>query len=603
MAQTKHFISRKPAQSAILGLFLAGSLSAQVTTRVSVDSFGAQANGLSQSVAISADGRYVAFRNDATNLVPNDTNASMDVFVRDLQLGTTERVSVDSNGVEANGQSDRPAISADGRYVAFESGATNLVPGDTNGVWDIFVHDRLLGTNELVSVTSSGLQGDNHSIGPSISADGRYVAFFSYATNLVTGDTNALLDVFVHDRQTGNTARVSVDSNGVQGNDVSEEPSISGDGRSVLFLSHATNLVPGDTNGLIDVFVHDLQSGATERVSVGSGGIEAAGASVGLATISADGRYVVFSDDASNLVAGDTNASWDAFVHDRQLGTTLRVSLTSAGAEGDGNSLASDISPDGRYVLFSSLSTNLDSGDTNAVYDLFLRDSLSGTTTRVGLGSGGAQGNGASGPGKFSSDGRVIAFTSYATNLVPGDTNGFRDVFVRDRGTTSFTSMCEPGFGGVSACPCSNPPAGSGRGCDNSAASGGAALSAAGAAFLASDSLVFTTSGEMPSATSIVLQGDAGVPTGVAFGQGVRCAGGTLKRLFVKTAAGGSVSAPDFGAGDPAISARSAVLGDTILSGQCRWYLVYYRDPLVLGNCPATSTFNATQTGVVGWQP
>ena len=178
---------------------------------------------------------------------------------------------------------------------------------------------------------------------------------------------------------------------------------------------------------------------------------------------------------------------------------------------------------------------------------------------------------------------------------------GESDIFIRDRFATGFTSLCDPGTGGVIACPCANAPSGTGRGCDNSSATGGAVLTAGGVAYLALDSLVFTTSGEKPTATSILLQGDAAIATGAAFGQGVRCAGGTLKRLFVKTAVGGSMSAPDFGAGDPTISGRSAALGDTLQAGQSRWYLVYYRDPTILGGCSASSSFNATQTGVIGW--
>jgi len=603
MTHSLQQFSSQPARAALLGLLLAAPVAAQTTQRVSVDSAGTQSNELSYGAMISANGRYVTFHSNASNLVPNDTNASYDIFVRDLQSGTTERVSVDQAGVQGNWNSFRPSISADGRYVAFESQATNLDPMDTNGTADIFVHDRLLGTNERISVDSSGAQADSNSYGASISADGRYVAFLSAATNLVPGDTNGILDAFVRDRQTGTTTRVSVDSAGAQCDGECQDVSISANGRFVAFQSAATNLVPGDTNGQLDDFVHDLTTGTTERVSVGSGGVEGLGAVYGLASLSADGRFVAFCSDAGNLVPGDTNACRDAFVHDRQSGATQRVSITSAGAQADGDSIASDISSDGRYVSFYSLATNLVPGDTNGVYDAFIHDRSSGTTARVSLDSSGAQGNGNSGLGRLSSDSRLVAFVSDATNLVSGDTNGFRDIFVRDLGATSFTSLCEPGFGGVSACPCSNPPAGSGRGCDNSAASGGAALSATGSALLSGDTLVFTTSGEMPIATSIVLQGDAGIPAGVAFGQGVRCAGGTLKRLFVKTATGGSMTAPDFGAGDPTLSARSAALGDTILSGQCRWYLVYYRDPVVLGSCPATSTFNATQTGVVGWQP
>jgi hypothetical protein len=155
----------------------------------------------------------------------------------------------------------------------------------------------------------------------------------------------------------------------------------------------------------------------------------------------------------------------------------------------------------------------------------------------------------------------------------------------------------------VIACPCANPASGPDRGCDNSSATGGAALSASGLASLSADSIVVTTSGEKPSATSILLQANATNPTGQVFGQGVRCTAGTHKRLYTKSAVAGSITAPDFAGGDPTISARSAALGDTILPGESRWYLVYYRDPIVLGGCPSASTFNATQTGSITWWP
>jgi hypothetical protein len=167
--------------------------------------------------------------------------------------------------------------------------------------------------------------------------------------------------------------------------------------------------------------------------------------------------------------------------------------------------------------------------------------------------------------------------------------------------TPVLVSSCDPGVDGVVACPCSNPPSSAGRGCDNSAATGGAVMAASGDAYLAGDSFVVTTSGEKPTATSILMQGTTTLVHGAVYGQGVRCVGGALKRLFVKTAVAGSITAPDFGAGDPTISARSAAKGDVIQPGQSRWYLVYYRDPTVLGGCPASSTFNATQTGQVSW--
>jgi len=226
-----------------------------VVQRVSVASDGTQGNDNSWDPSISADGRYVAFFSHASNLVPGDTNGKADVFVHDRVTGQTTRVSVASDGTEGNGYSWFPSISADGRYVAFESIASNLVPGDTNGVSDVFVHDRLTGQTTRVSVASDGTQGHSASDHPSISADGRYVAFESFASNLVPGDTNGKRDVFVHDRLTGQTARVSVASDGTQGNGDSIYPSISADGRYVAFVSGASNLVPGDANGNIDVFI------------------------------------------------------------------------------------------------------------------------------------------------------------------------------------------------------------------------------------------------------------------------------------------------------------------------------------------------------------
>ena len=236
---------------------------AGLTTRVSVDSAGNQANGGSFAPAISADGRFVAFHSVATDLVGGDTNGVGDIFVHDRQTGLTTRVSVDSVGNQANGDSNFAAISADGRFVAFHSVATNLLGAgvDTNGTTDIFVHDLQTGLTTRVSVDSAGNQANDHSVLAAISADGRFVAFESFATNLlgVGGDTNGVWDVFVHDRQTGLTTRVSVDSAGNQANSDSHLPAISADGRFVAFHSVATNLVGAgvDTNGTTDVFVHD----------------------------------------------------------------------------------------------------------------------------------------------------------------------------------------------------------------------------------------------------------------------------------------------------------------------------------------------------------
>jgi len=405
---------------------------AGTTTRVSVSSTGTQGNGLSAFSSISADGRYVAFVSQAANLVPGDTNGTADVFVRDRRAATTTRVSVSSTGAQADKESYWPSISADGRHVAFSSEAANLVPGDTNGTADVFVRDRRAATTTRVSGSSTGAQGNGVSYGAAISADGRYVAFYSDAANLVPGDTNGATDVFVRDRRAGTTARVSVSSTATQANGRSYPAAISADGRYVAFVSQAANLVPGDTNGTADVFVRDRRAVTTTRVSVSSTGAQADKESY-WPSISADGRHVTFYSDATNLVPGDTNGTADVFVRDRRAATTTRVSVSSTGAQGNGPSAFPSISADGRYVAFDSGAASLVPGDTNGAADVFVRDRRAGTTTRVSVSSTGAQGNGLSRFPAVSANGRYVVFGSLAANLVSGDTNGTADVFIRDR--------------------------------------------------------------------------------------------------------------------------------------------------------------------------
>lgn len=546
------------------------------TTRVSVDSASNQANAASYEPAISADGQYVGFYSGANNLVPGDTNDAGDVFVHDRYTGQTRRVSVGPGGRQGvGGAAGSPVFSADGRYVAFDSSAKNLVPGDlgdhdvfvhdlwqdnitvtrasvnsageeadigVDGEWlsisangrfvvfqssarnldnqhpacgtgSTFVHDRLAGwtvcvsTNEagdrasflthgstisangrfvafdsytdglvpgdtsglndvfvrdlqtgqlsLVSVNAAGAQGDNHSNGPSLSADGRFVAFTSAASNLApgvrplcndSGDYYYCSDIFVRDRQTGQTILISADSGGNQGNGWSTDPDISADGRYVAFLSEATNLVEGDTNNATDIFVRDRQTGRTTRVSVDSAGGQGNDHS-GWPVISADGRYVAFVSSASNLVSGDTQMCQygsgepynceDVFVHDRQTGRTIRVSVDSAGVQGNNYTSWADISADGRYVAFGSWASNLVSGDTNGASDVFIHDLQTGRTTRVSLNSAGGEEDGGATNVALSADGRFVAFMSEAANLVSGDTNVARDVFVHDRGAVT----------------------------------------------------------------------------------------------------------------------------------------------------------------------
>jgi len=404
------------------------------TERVSVDSTGNEGNGDSVSPTISGDGRYVAFSSWASNLVPSDTNYSDDVFVHDRQTGATERVSVDSAGGQSNGDSGWPVISGDGRYVAFGSGASNLISGDTSGLWDVFVHDRQTGATERVSVDSAGNQASGTypgSLGPAISRDGRYVAFESRATNLVPDDTNGTQDVFVHDRQTGITERVSVDNTGNQGDGWSQRSAISADGRYVAFMSMASNLVPDDTNGGDDIFVHDRQTGITERVSVDSSGNQGNDGSFSPA-VSGDGRYVALESRASNLVPDDTNGGDDIFVHDRQTGITERVSVDSSGNQGNDGSFSPAVSGDGRYVAFESRASNLVPCDANGDGDVFVHDRQAGGTERLSVDSAGSQGDYQSLWPAISADGRYVAFMSGASNLVPGDANCWSDVFVRE---------------------------------------------------------------------------------------------------------------------------------------------------------------------------
>jgi len=413
----------------------------RVVERVSVASDGTQADGESIAPFITPNGRFVAFSSRAGNLVPGDTNGQRDAFVHDRRTGRTARVSVASDGTEGNGDSTTVGISADGRFVTVGSSASNLVAGDTNAVNDVFLHDRRTGRTTRVSVASDGTQGDRFSGGGTLTPDGRFVGFQSGATNLVPGDTNGVRDEFVHDRQTGQTTRVSMASDGTQANGDSLSRSLSADGRFAAFFSLASNLVPGDTNGTPDVFLHDRQTGQTTRVSVASDGSQADDrCGFGFEVISAGGRFVTFPCLASNLVAGDTNGAWDVFVHDRGTGATTRVNVTSDGAQSAGDEAAtapfSSISKGGRFVVFRSGAGDLVDGDTNGVRDTFVHDRRTGRTSRVSVAADGTQGDGHSESGLMTRRGRLVAFYSAAGNLVDGDTNGVYDIFIARRTIT-----------------------------------------------------------------------------------------------------------------------------------------------------------------------
>ena len=426
-----------------LGCGTATAIAAGTTTRVSVASDGSQGTDLSYNPSVSGDGRFVAFWSTASNLVPGDTNGRSDVFVHERATGVTTRVSVASDGSQGGGGSSggttgsfAPSISADGRFVAFFSYDSNLVSGDTNSVPDIFVHDRTTGTTTRVSVATDGSQSGSLSGGhsPSISADGRFVAFSSSAPEFIPNDTNGVGDVFIHDLKTGTTSRVSIASDGSQANGSSGHPSVSADGHFVSFRSDATDLVSGDTNNATDIFVHDRVNGTTTRVSVASGGAQGGGAGP-VSSISGDGQLVAFCAGVG-IATSDTNAKDDVFVHDRASGRTARISDAFTGAESTGHSVHPSISSDGRSVAFYSEAPDLVPGDTNGKLDVFVYDRETGTTTRVSVASDDTQGSGESGdslPPSISAEGRLVAFNSLATNLVPDDTNDASDVFVHER--------------------------------------------------------------------------------------------------------------------------------------------------------------------------
>jgi len=412
---------------------------ARQIVRVSVDSSGGDPDGSSGSGSASADGRYVAFASRASNLVDNDGNGLGDIFVRDMMQGITVRASVDTLGGDPNGVSSSPVISDDGRYVVFHSTASNLVPDDTNEFEDIFVRDLVAASTVRASVDTTGGDADAPSHYPAISADGQFVVFRSWASDLAPGDGNGKQDIFVRDMVAGTTVRASVSATGGDADGESRGASISAEGRFAAFHSYASNLVPeGDTNGYLDVYVRDLVNNVTIRASVNTTGGEPncdSRAKVGL-SLSADGHYVVFQSCASDLVPNDHNGVYDIFVRDLVAGTTTRVSVDRFGGDANKQSEAGSISGDGRFVAWHSNASDIVSGDTAGKKDVFIRDLVKGKTIRLSLDyltGGDTDGN--SRHAKASNGGQFIVFQSDASDLVAGDGNGLQDVFMSILGT------------------------------------------------------------------------------------------------------------------------------------------------------------------------
>ncbi|MET0918007.1 MAG: hypothetical protein ABWY07_06230 [Burkholderiales bacterium] len=397
-------------------------------TRVSSAADGVQANDTSFNPAISGDGRFVAFGSLASNLVLELPNVVQDIFVKDLQTGAIVRASTSANGVQGNDTSVDPSITADGRLVAFASGATNLVPNDLNFVADVFVKDLTTGAIVRASTSASGVEANNSSSDAAISAGARFVAFGSLASNLTVGDRNVASDIYVKDLLTGALVIASSDSSGISSVGGSAQPSISGDGQLVAFSSRAFDLVPGFNGAVPGILLKDLSSGTVALASTAADGRQANDSSFE-PSLSTDGHFLAFGSLASNLVLGDTNAASDIFVKDLQTGAIVRASTAADGTEANNASDLSQISPDGHFVVFRSFASNLVPDDTNAAADTFVKDLVTGAIARVSVGANGQQANDNSFGAAISADAGVVAFLSSASNLLPLENNVVPDVF------------------------------------------------------------------------------------------------------------------------------------------------------------------------------
>jgi Tol biopolymer transport system component len=403
------------------------------TVRVSIGVGGADTSANSNWPSVSANGRFVAFSSWANNIVPNDGNDQSDIFVRDLVTGTTRLASVASDGTQANGTSFTPSISADGDVIAFESTASNLVPNDTEGHGDIFVHVMSTGRTTRVSQRPTGVGANEDSVEPSISANGKVVAFSSLASNLVPVAVNATglcCDIFVHTLTTGQNKLGDPMLNGEGASD-SFLPVLSSNGRYLAFGSWGCGIAK-DVECLDEsnVYELDMHTGAMELVSRAYSGKVGFGCGANPA-ISADGSVVAFISDGGNLVPHDTNGAYDVFVRDMTTGVTQRASVTSKEQQTNGGLGRVSLSADGTLVTFQSDAWNIVPNDDNQAQDIFLRDLRRGRTVRVSVSSSGAEANAYSSNAMISADGSTAVFESDASNLVRPDHNLTTDIFAR----------------------------------------------------------------------------------------------------------------------------------------------------------------------------
>ena len=588
--------------------FATATSPAQTTTRISVAANGAQAAHGASAGVISRDGRYVVIASDSSDLGPLDANGTTDVYRKDLQTGAVVLVSATPSGAAGNGASFWPAVSADGRYVVFSSDATDLVPNDTNANTDVFLRDVTAGTTTLVSHTYGGAASANgFSYFPSISPDGRFVGFNSNASDLVAVDANHKDDAFAYDRISGNMEILSLSSTGVQGNDYTSEvvdvgPGFSDDDRFVVFVTLAGNFAANDGNLWYDVYVRDRLLGTTTRASQSAEGV-GGNLDSWSASISADGRWVAFYSEATTLVPDDTNAKADVFVKDMRTGAVERVSVSSDGEQGTGGGGhlqpvdTTSMSADGRYVGFGSGMRNLIPDDVNPWADAYRHDRWTGVTTLISQSTRSVHGDSVSGSTSLSEDGRLVLFGSVSANLVPGDTNAAGDQFLRTL-PEPFTVFCAgDGTAGSAPCPCGNT--GSFRhGCENASTTGGAVEIATGDASVTADTITLSIALAKPRATCTFVQADGAVAGGGrTLGHGVGCLVGSVRRLATRSADAAGFASYGYGiAGDPPASVGGAIPP----TGGTRYYQVWYRDGASF--CTG-EPFNLTSGIVLAWTP
>lgn len=451
---------RLPGRNRTVGIGVALSLGAaaplpaagQIIELLSQTDRGFSAEGRSNTPALSYDGGIATFASDALDLVsPRRDLRRFEVYIRDRGARSTTRITRGIGGI-ANGPSQSvgfaPSISADGRFIAFSSSASNLIGGDTNGVEDVFLYDRA--DNSIVRIEGQHGQPNGSSRFPRLSADGRRLVYVSLANNLIDDDDNGVADIFLYDRDSGETRRVSVASDGSPANRDCRTPAISADGRVVAFISASTNFVAADLRGVEQVFVHDIDTGATHLASVAPAGAPGNGTSF-LPALSADGALIAFKSEAFNLVPSDTNGVPDVFVYSRASGTTERLSVDSFGNQSNSLSGGPAISDDGRYVAFISFSSTFDPLDGNGHSDVFVVDRSAapeeGRIRRVSVEQHDLPRPGGDVPDfpvAFSGDGRWIGFASAAENLVAGDGNNQIDAFIACNPFEEQNCLAEP---------------------------------------------------------------------------------------------------------------------------------------------------------------